>query len=214
MTEALVVSLEVVGLATCLVLVVGVPVSIWLARGHGLWVRAVELIVTLPLVLPPTVAGWVLLQLLGRRSPLVTVLGIDLLFTLPGAAVAAFCVGLPLMVIAGRAAIARVDRRLEDVARTLGATEFEVLRDVTLPLARGGLGAGLLLAVIRAIGEFGATLMVGGSLPGRTRTLPIALYEAVQLGDDRTAICIVALLVASSVATLAVVRLLQREVGR
>jgi molybdate transport system permease protein len=210
-TEALLVSLRVVGLATLGILGLGLPLAIYLARARGRARHLVEIVVLLPLVLPPTVLGYFLLLALGRGSPLTELLGIHLLFTVPGAAVAATVVGLPLMVLTTRAAIASVDRRLEDVARTLGAREHEVLRDITFPLAKRGIAAGLLLGIARATGEFGATLMVAGSTPGRTRTLPIALYEAVQLGERTTALGIVLLLTTFGLAALVGLRLLQGE---
>jgi len=126
------------------------------------------------------VVGYYLLIALGRDGPLVRWLDLHLLFTWPAAVVAATVVGLPLMFQAARAAIAGVDPTLEQAARTLGSTELQVLWRVTLPLARRGLLAGLALGAARALGEFGATLMVAGSIPGRTQTLPLAIYDAVQ----------------------------------
>jgi molybdate transport system permease protein len=124
--------------------------------------------------------GYYLLLALGRGSPLVEWLGWRILFTWPAAAIASTVVGLPLMVQAARAAIANVDPALENAARTLGSSEPEVLWRVTLPLARRGILAGLVLGTTRALGEFGATLMVAGNIPGRTQTLPLAIYDAVQ----------------------------------
>ena len=140
----------------------------------------VETVVMLPLVLPPTVVGYYLLLVLGRGSPVADWLGWRILFTWPAAAIASAIVGLPLLVQAARAAIAGVDPALEQAARTLGSSELAVLWRVTLPLARRGILAGLVLAATRALGEFGATLMVAGNIPGRTQTLPLAVYDAVQ----------------------------------
>ena len=133
-----------------------------------------------PLVLPPTVVGYYLLLALGRGSPIDDWFGWRILFTWGAAAIASAVVGLPLLVQSARAAIAGVDPALEHAARTLGSSELEVLWRVTLPLARRGILAGLVLAAARALGEFGATLMVAGNIPGRTQTLPLAIYDAVQ----------------------------------
>jgi molybdate transport system permease protein len=126
------------------------------------------------------VVGYYLLLVLGRGGPLVEWLDVRLLFTWGAAVIASAIVGLPLMVGAARAAIADVDPALENAARTLGSSEPEVLWRVTLPLARRGILAGLVLGATRALGEFGATLMVAGNIPGRTQTLPLAIYDAVQ----------------------------------
>jgi len=140
----------------------------------------------------------------------VEIFGLHLLFTVPGAAVAATVVGVPLMVMATRAAVASISSRLEDVARTLGATEWKVLLDITLPLAKRGIFAGMLLGVARAIGEFGATLMVAGSIPGKTMTLTIALYEAIQLGNRAKAAAIVILLTAATIMVVILLRFLEK----
>lgn len=173
-------SLQVTAVATLIILFVGLGLAWLLARcqfpGHTL----VETLIHLPLVLPPSVVGYYLLIGLGHGSPLVEWLGIRLLFTWPAAALASAVVGLPLMVQASRAAIASVDPALEDAARTLGSSEPEVFWRVTLPLARRGMVAGVVLGATRALGEFGATLMIAGNIPGRTQTLPLAIYDAVQ----------------------------------
>ena len=173
-------SLQVTALATLLILVLGVGLAWPLARHRLRGQTVVETIVLLPLVLPPSVVGYYLLLALGRGSPLVEWFDIRLLFTWPAAVLASAVVGLPLMVQAARAAIASVDPALENAARTLGSSEFEVFWRVTLPLARRGILAGLVLGATRALGEFGATLMIAGNIPGRTQTLPLAIYDAVQ----------------------------------
>ncbi len=173
-------SLQVTGAATGLMLVIGLPLALLLARRRFPGATLVETLVSLPLVLPPTVVGYYLLLALGRNSPVVEVFGWRILFTWGAAAIASAVVGLPLLVQSARAAIANVDPALENTARTLGSTEAAVLWRVTLPLARRGILAGLMLAAARALGEFGATLMVAGNIPGRTQTLPLAIYDAVQ----------------------------------
>ncbi len=173
-------SLQVTAVATSLILVVGLSLAWLLARRRFPAQTVVETLINLPLVLPPSVVGYYLLLGLGRGSPVVEWWGIHLLFTWRAATVASAVVGLPLMVQAARAAIANVDPGLENVARTLGSSEPEVFWRVTLPLARRGILAGLVLGATRALGEFGATLMIAGNMPGRTQTLPLAIYDAVQ----------------------------------
>ncbi|MNQ02068.1 Molybdenum transport system permease protein ModB [compost metagenome] len=141
-------------------------------------------------MLPPTVLGYYLLVLLGRRGIIGETLAkwnIELVFTWQGAVIAAAIVAFPLVFKSARAAFENVDAQLENAARVLGVSEVGVFFRVTLPLAARGIVAGVLLAFARALGEFGATLMIAGSLPGRTQTLSVAIYEAVQAGDDRTA---------------------------
>jgi molybdate transport system permease protein len=177
---ALFLSLRVTAVATLFIFGIGLSLA-WLLARRPYWGQTVvELTINLPLVLPPSVVGYYLLVGLGRGSPLVEWLGIRLLFTWPAAALAAIVVGLPLMVQTSRAALASVDASLENAARTLGSSELEIFWRITLPLARRGILAGLALGAIRALGEFGATLMIAGNIPGRTQTLPLAIYDAVQ----------------------------------
>src|SRR3990172_513977 len=170
----LMLSLQVTAVATVLLFTTGLALAVLLARGRFRGKTLLETLIYLPLVLPPSVVGYYLLVTLGRSGPLARWLGWEPLFTWQAAVVAATIVGLPLMVQATKAAVAGVDPALEDAARTLGSAEVQVLRRVTLPLARRGILAGLTLGSARALGEFGATLMVAGSIPGRTRTLPLA----------------------------------------
>lgn len=178
-----VLSLQVTALATVLTLVCGIGLAILLVRVRFPGKILLSTVLNLPLVLPPSVVGFYLLIALGRGSPVVDWLGIDILFTWQAAAISSTVVALPLMVEATRAALVSINPELEAAARTLGASEIEVLWRVTLPLARRGILAGFLLAVARALGEFGATLMVAGNIPGRTQTLPLAIYDAVQNQD-------------------------------
>ncbi len=173
-------SLQVTALATVLLIIFGLGLAIFLARVRFPGEIIVSTILNLPLVLPPSVIGFYLLFVFGRGSPLLEWFGIDLLFTWKIAGIASAIVALPLIVEAGRAAILDVNPELEAAARTLGDSEVQVLWRVTLPLARSGILAGFILAVARALGEFGATLMVAGNIPGRTQTLPLAIYDAVQ----------------------------------
>lgn len=199
-------SLQVTATATVLILVVGLPLALLLARRRFRGVTLVETLVNLPLVLPPTVVGYYLLLALGRGSPVVEVLGWQVLFTWVAATIASAVVGLPLLVGAARAAIAGVDPALENAARTLGSSELAVLWRVTLPLARRGILAGVVLAAARALGEFGATLMVAGNIPGRTQTLPLAIYDAVQIRNYAAANWMVLLMTGLAFLSLWAVR--------
>lgn len=185
---ALALSLKVAGWATALNLVLGVAAGHALARSRFVGRDLLDALLTLPMVLPPTVLGYYLLVVVGRHGWLGSWLdehfGIRLIFTWQGAVIAATLVAFPLVMKAARAAFEGVDPRLEQAARVLGLGEVAVFFRVTLPMAWHGILAGLLLAFARALGEFGATLMVAGSIPGKTQTLSIAVYEAVQAGQD------------------------------
>jgi len=152
----------------------------------------VDALLMLPMVLPPTVLGYYLIVVIGRNGVLGQYLdrwfGINLMFTWQGAVIAASLVSLPLIYKAARAAFEDIDGRFVHAARTLGAGEAEIFLRIVLPLAVRGLAAGLMLAFARAMGEFGATLMIAGNLPGKTQTLSIAIYDAVQAGNDAQAL--------------------------
>ena len=188
---ALALSLKVAGFATVISLVLGTATGFLLARVRFPGRDLLDTLLTLPMVLPPTVLGYYLLVLLGRRSAfgawLQDTFGISLIFTWQGAVVAAAIVAFPLVFKPARAAFEGVDGQLENAARVLGISELAIFFRVTLPLAWRGILAGVLLAFARALGEFGATLMVAGSIPGKTQTLSIAVYEAVQAGQDDVA---------------------------
>ncbi|MFY3705203.1 molybdate ABC transporter permease subunit [Achromobacter dolens] len=186
----LLLTLKVAGWATLLATVAGSAAAYGLSRWRWPGRDLLDAILTLPLVLPPTVLGYYLLVLLGRRGVLgerLADIGIELVFTWQGAVIAASVVAFPLVFKSARAAFENVDSQLESAARVLGVREAGVFFRVTLPLAARGIVAGVLLAFARALGEFGATLMIAGNLPGRTQTLSVAIYEAVQAGDDATA---------------------------
>jgi molybdate ABC transporter, permease protein len=184
-------SLKVVAWATAIDLVLGVSIGYALARFRFPGRNLLDTILTLPMVMPPTVLGYYLLVLIGRKGPigawLLDNFGINLIFTWQGAVIAAALVAFPLVFKPARAAFENVDKQLEQAARVLGISEIGIFFRVTLPLAWRGILAGLLLAFARALGEFGATLMVAGSIPGKTQTLSISVYEAVQAGQDQLA---------------------------
>lgn len=210
---AILLSLKVAGCATAINLVLGVLVGYALARLRFPGRNLLDTVLTLPMVMPPTVLGYYLLVLMGRRSWLGAWLqdhfGFSFIFTWQGAVVAASIVSFPLVFKPARAAFEAVDGQLEQAARVLGVAEMALFFRVTLPLAWRGILAGVLLGFARALGEFGATLMVAGSIPGETQTLSIAIYEAVQAGQDDAAntlvlltsvLCIAVLLIAGKLA--------------
>ena len=202
-------SLQVTGIASLLILILGLGLGILLARTRFPGQLLVSTVLNLPLVLPPSVVGYGLLLVLGRGSLIKEGLGINLLFTWQAAAIASTVVALPLMVESTRVAIASVDPELEAAARTLGASELEVLWLISLPLAYRGLLAGFGLSIARGLGEFGATLMVAGSIPGRTQTLPLAIYDAVQMQDYQRANQMVLMMTVIAFTLLWGVRLLE-----
>jgi molybdate transport system permease protein len=188
---ALALTLKVAGWATGINLVLGVGVGYALSRWRFPGRDVLDALLTLPMVMPPTVLGYYLLVVIGSQGVvgawLLQNFGIRLIFTWQAAVIAATIVAFPLVFKAARAAFENVDRQCEDAARTLGLGEWGLFLRVSLPLAWRGILAGLLLAFARALGEFGATLMVAGSIAGQTQTLSIAVYEAVQAGQDDTA---------------------------
>ena len=206
-------TLKVALWATAINLVLGVAVGWLLARKRFVGREFLDAVLTLPLVLPPTVLGYYLLVLIGKHGWLGAWLqdtfGINLIFTWQGAVIAATLVSFPLVLRSARGAFEAVDGQLENAARVLGLGEWAVFARVTLPMAWPGILAGTLLVFARSLGEFGATLMVAGSIPGRTQTLSMAVYEAVQAGQDSQAnvlvvitsiVCVVVLLGAGRLA--------------
>ena len=197
-------SLAMATVATLVMLPPGVGLAWVLARRSFWGQHVIETLVTLPLVLPPVATGLILLKLLGRRGPLGRVLdaaGIEIIFTWRAVVVAMAVMGLPLLVRAARSGFEQVDRRYEQIAETLGASPARVFFTISLPLARRGVLAGAVLGFSRALGEFGATIMIAGALPG-TRTLSVAIYSYTQTGRDAAA---VALLVAAATIAFAAV---------
>lgn len=213
---ALGLSLRVAAIATLAVLVPGVAAGWWLAR-HAVRGRAlVETLLSLPLVLPPTAVGFLLLRLLARDGPLgARTLGfdLDLLFTWKGAVLAAAVMSLPLVVRTARVAFEEVDPRLEAMGRTLGLGPWRVFGTITLPLARRGLLAAAVLGFSRSLGEFGATILVAGNIPGRTQTLALAIFSDLQVGRDERAATLVAITVALAFVALWTTELLLRRRG-
>ncbi|MDR2056203.1 MAG: molybdate ABC transporter permease subunit [Desulfovibrio sp.] len=180
-------SLRVAGLATAVSFLAAMLAAWLLARKRSSLPAFLDACCTLPLVLPPTVLGYYLILLVGRRGVVgqwLNEAGINLIFSWQGAVVAATVVVFPLIYKSARAALEQVDPHLENAARTLGASEWRVFVSVSLPLAWRGVFAGLMLAFARGMGEFGATLMIAGNIPGKTQTLALAIYDAFQSGND------------------------------
>ena len=198
-------SLEVAALAALAIVAAGIPLAVVLARGTFPGKGLLAGVLVLPLVLPPTVLGYELLWLLGRRwwvgAWLDRVLGVTVVFHWSGIVIASSVAAFPLFLLPARGAIEAVDPALEDAARLLGRRELSVFLTVTLPLAWRGLAAGAVLAFTRALGDFGATMMVGGNLDGLTRTAALAIYDAAQVNDDARAhgltLCVAALSIAA-----------------
>jgi molybdate transport system permease protein len=192
--------------------VVNLPVALgvaWLVVKKNVRGRfIIDVLVSLPLALPPVAVGYFLLLLLGREGPVGqavnNVLGVDIVFTWVAAAMASAVVSFPLMARAVMVAMGEVDERIEMSARSLGAGPWRVFFTVTVPLAYKGILAGILLGFVRALSEFGATIVVAGNIPGRTQTLPLAIFNSVQLGKDDIALRLVAVTIGLAVATLLV----------
>ena len=186
MLEAVVLTLQLAGLTTLILVVIGVPLGFWLARGGG-WISAVvSALVALPLVLPPTVLGFYLLIGLGPNGPLVPLLDMaglrTLAFSFPGLVIGSVVYSLPFMVQPARNGFAAIGREPFEAAATLRSTPVDTFFSVALPLARGGIVTGIILSFAHTIGEFGVVLMIGGNIPGETRVLSIAIFDAVEQG--------------------------------
>jgi molybdate transport system permease protein len=192
--------------ATCMILVVGLALAYLLARFEFRGKHMLDALVTIPMVLPPTVVGYYLVILLGREgligAPLFAATGWSFIFTWQGAAIAAFVVSLPLMVRVSRSAFESVDEDLIKISYSLGKSRLETFFRVILPLSRGGIMAGTILAFARALGEFSATLMVAGNIPGKTSTLSLSIYSAFQTGDDELAKTLALVLTAISATVI------------
>ncbi len=199
-------TLKVAAWATAVNLVFGVAAGWLLARCQFPGRDIASAVLTLPLVLPPTVLGYYLLVVIGKRGWLGQWLndtfGITLIFTWQGAVIAATVVAFPLLLSSARAAFEAVDPQLEKAARVLGLNEWAVFFRVTMPMAWPAIMAGVLLVFARSLGEFGATLMVAGSIAGRTQTLSLAVYEAVQAGDEASAGKLIAIISVTCIVIL------------
>lgn len=200
------ISLKVALVATAMTLVAGTALGFIFVRKNFPGKDILEVIITLPMVMPPSVTGYILLLIIGKKGfigrILQDVFGINLIFTWQAACIAAAVVSLPLMYQSCKSAFLGVDRSFENAARTLGANEWKIFRSITIPLAWPGLVSGLVLSFARALGEFGATLMVAGNIPGRTENIPIAIYFAVESNNLRKANILMGIVVIVSFATI------------
>ncbi len=190
-------SIKVALIAVTVVLITGLPLSRLLSRVDFPGKDVVEAAITLPMVLPPSVIGYGLLMIIGKNGLLGQTLGnlgLSVIFTWWAAVLASTVVSFPLMYQSAKAAFLSVNENFEKAARTLGATEIKIFFTVTLPLAWPGILAGLILSFARAMGEFGATLMVAGNIPGQTQTIPLAIYFAVESGKEGIARTLVAII--------------------
>ncbi|WP_082129960.1 molybdate ABC transporter permease subunit [Aneurinibacillus tyrosinisolvens] len=196
----LLLSLKIAGLATLVVFFTGVLIARLLAHKHFFGKSIIEAVFLLPLVLPPTVVGFGLLILFGRNGLigrwLLSWFDVQIVFTWLGAVLASIVVAFPLMFQSASAAFQTIDQKFENAARTMGASEWKVFWTISFPLAWPGLLAGLVLAFARALGEFGATLMIAGYIPGKTDTIPLAIYFAVEAGQMEKAVFWVVIIVA------------------
>ncbi len=207
-------SLKVASFSTLAALVLGVGAARLLARKRSAASSVLDVLCTLPMVLPPTVLGYYLILLFGRSGllgPAMQSMGLQLMFSWQGAVTAATVVIFPLVYRSARAALEQVDVSLEQAARTLGAPEWKVFFYVTLPLASRSILSGAMLAFARGMGEFGATLMIAGNIPGKTNTLALAIYDAFQAGNDELA-SILVLVTSAICATILVAA--ERLLGR
>ena len=199
-------SLQVAVLATVISLGVGLVLAYVLARYRFRGREALDALLTLPIVLPPTVLGYYLLVVLGRNTPVgrafEAVFGFPLVFTWQAAVLAATFHSIPLLVKSARAALESVDRSMENAARTLGASEWRIFFRVTLPLARRSILAATVFAFARALGDFGVTIMIAGNIPGKTQTMAVAIYDAVQSGNTLPANVMVLIISAVAVGIL------------
>ncbi len=217
--SALLLSLWVAVLSTVLVLAAGLPLAGWLARHHGRAARVVDAFVTAPLVLPPVAVGYFLLALLGPRGPLGAALerafGVSVVFHWSAAVLASAVVAFPLLVRTARAALESVPRGYVEAAATCGSPPYRVFTGVQLPMALPGIGAGIVLAFARGLGEFGATVIVAGNIPGKTQTLPLAMYQAILSGNTHGAMVMAVLVTLFAVVLLLLAdRFQRRALGR
>ncbi|NJD27788.1 MAG: molybdate ABC transporter permease subunit [Chloroflexi bacterium] len=209
--DALGLSLATTAVSLVLTVLLGTPLALLLARRRFRGSGLLEAVVDLPIVLPPSVAGLALLFVFGRRGLIgepLGLMGVSIPFTTVAVVIAQSFVAAPFFIRSARAGIAAVDRDLEDAARADGASELQVVRRVTLPLAGSALAAGLVMAWARSLGEFGATIMFAGNLPGRTQTLPLVVYAEFQAGDLAASTGAAAILVLAALGVLVAVRTL------
>ncbi len=193
--------------ATTIIFFIGLSVAWFMTNYKGKWKGLIDGILTLPLVLPPTVAGFAILLLIGKNGPIgnfLSIFGVNIIFSWYAAVIAAIVVAFPLMYKTTMGAFEQIDPNVLSAARTLGASEWKVFWKVAVPLAWPGIAAAIALTFARCLGEFGATLMVAGSIPGKTETIPIAIYFATQSGQKEVALVWVMIIFAISLTVLVI----------
>ncbi len=199
------ISLKTVLITTAITFVLGIAAARWMSRYSGKLKTLIDGALLLPMVLPPTVVGLGLLLSFGRHGPIGQMLspfGMTVVFSWPATVISATVMAFPLMYMTAKGAFEQVDSNIEDAARTLGAGEWKVLRTITLPMAWSGVAAGTILCFARSLGEFGATLMLAGNIPGKTTTIPVAIYFAIQAGDMSRALYLMAIVLFIAFASL------------
>ena len=210
-------SLRLALTATFIGMLIGLPIAWFLGNTHWKGREVLDSLISIPMVLPPTVLGYYLLIVLGRNSwigNLAEKFGIPLVFTTRGAIIAATVVSIPFFIKTARSAIEGISSNLLDAARVLGRTELNIFFSVVIPNAWKGIAAGLVLMFARALGDFGTTLMVSGGIPGETLTMPIAIYNAMLAGDQLTANRLALIMAGTALLVLVLINVLNRQVGR
>lgn len=208
------ISLKTALAATAISFVLGVLGGRWHMSRRGVIARLLDGLLMLPIALPPTIVGLALLLIFGRSSPIgeaLAKIGASIVFTWPAAVLAAIVMSLPIMYQSARGAFAQVDAHLLDTARIFGFSELRILWQIMLPLAWPGIAAGAVLTFLRALGEFGATLMIAGNIPGRTQTAPLAIFFAVEAGERWSPIFWSLVIIAVAVSVLSLVSALSRR---
>jgi len=202
----LLISLKTVLAATVITFFVGIAAARWMARYSGKGKNLIDGLFILPLVLPPTAVGLGLLLIFGKHGPIGEFLSLfdtTIVFSWPATVISAVVMSFPLMYMTSRGAFEQVDINVEDAARTLGSSEWQVFWRITLPLAWPGVAAGTVLSLARSLGEFGATLMLAGNIPGKTATIPVAIYFSIQAGDMNQALVLVGIVLIIAFGALA-----------
>lgn len=211
-------SLKVASLATLIGTIVGLPIAYYLSKSRNRLSDLADTLLTLPVVLPPTVLGYYLLVALGRQSWIGRLLeehfGIMLVFTPAGAVIAASIVSVPFLLKSARSAFSEIDRNVIHAASLLGRSEWSLFFSVVLPLAWRGVMSGIILTFARALGDFGTTLMVSGSIPGETLTMPIAIYDAMQAGNEEMTFMLVLIMTLVAFMLLFLLNRLEKRMGR
>jgi molybdate transport system permease protein len=208
------ISFKTVLTTTVITFFLGIAAARWMARYTGKFKSLIDGIFLLPLVLPPTVVGFGLLLLFGRNGPLgelLSQLGATIVFSWPATVIAAVIMTFPLMYMSARAGFEQVDINVENAARTLGASEWRIFWTVTMPMAWPSVVAATILSFARALGEFGATLMLAGNIPGKTTTIPVAIYFNIQAGHNDRALVLVLIVLVISFASLAALAYWKRK---